>query len=170
MYIHFNFKLVDCKYTQFYSNPILVLLFLDLHAILQFHDIACLPPSRLLSIYLSLCMLVVSLYVCIGMCLHFLLLGSLIFLVSMFKTLLLVRSSRVFVSYLTYCHCIVVLVVIIIANVEVEMAIALRLIVLMLDRGGGNLWLEIMAYPFVFRDGNDFQIGSQMPLSPITPC
>lgn len=62
-----------------------------LPARLQFHDIACLPPS--LSLYHSLCMLVVSLYVCIGTCSHFLLLGSLIFLVSMLITFLLVTEK-----------------------------------------------------------------------------
>lgn len=62
MYIHFNFKLVDCKYTQFYSNPIRVLLFL------YSASPSPIPGHRLpasLSLYLSLCMLVVSLYVCI---------------------------------------------------------------------------------------------------------
>lgn len=106
-----------------------------LPARLQFHDIACLPPS------LSLLMHACGILICMYICSHFLLLGSLIFLVSMLITFLLVRealawcSSRIWRIVIASSSS---LVVIIIANVEVEMAIALRLIVLMLDRGGGG--------------------------------
>lgn len=106
MYIHFNFKLVDCKYTQFYSNPIRVLLFL------YSASPSPIPGHRLpasLSLSLSLLVHACGILICMYICSHFLLLGSLIFLVSMFITFLLVTEKlRVFVSYLTYCHCIVV--------------------------------------------------------------